>query len=202
MQCRCQSGERTTEIDLLKGFRARPDEPGRAHVVQLLHASANSGIGLHCQFGHEREKSLRLAVEQSHGRQELHHAHGDPIGLRGTDDRAPRQVRANERARLRHDQVRLEQLSAEGCAIQVREGDRYAGDRIFHVRQWRCVARLVLPCLEMHRFRRANADQDAQHLDAGRALCHGGIQTGSTLLDRSEVESGGVGYGLKEIGIR
>ena len=64
------------------------------------------------------------------------------------------------------------------------------------VRQRDCIAGLVLPGLEVHDFGPADAQHDAQNFHIGYPLCQRSIKTGSTLLDKCEVESRRVGDGL------
>ena len=64
-----------------------------------------------------------------------------------------------------HDQVGLEVFGVEGWAVQVGEDEPVGG-----VGERRRVAGFVLPGLEVHRFRRADAEQDAQHFRFRDAL--------------------------------
>ena len=57
-----------------------------------------------------------------------------------------------------------------------------------------------MPDLEVHGLAGSDAEQDAQHLKIGHLLSEAGVQAGAALLDESEVESGGVGNGLKMVG--
>jgi hypothetical protein len=52
------------------------------------------------------------------------------------------------------------------------------------------VAGLVAPGLEMHRLGRADAEQDAQHFDAGDALRQCRIEATAALLDGAEMKCG------------
>lgn len=65
-----------------------------------------------------------------------------------SNDRTNREASIQERARLGHDQVRLEELAAKWRRIQIRECHRYPGHGI-NGSQGRCVARLIRPCLKV-----------------------------------------------------
>lgn len=67
------------------------------------------------------EKFGRLTGEESHRRQEIDDGLCNPIRLGRADDRAGRELAADERARFRHNEIRLEILAAERRRVQVRE---------------------------------------------------------------------------------
>src|SRR5215472_8003899 len=116
--------------------------------------------------------------------------------LRRPDDGDRRELAIQEDRRLRHDQVSLEVLSAKWRLIEVRK----AQPRRRVCYRW-CVARLVVPGLEMHRLSRPDADQDAKNLDTGDPLSEGWVEAGTTLLDSREMESSGIGDEL-QVGCR
>jgi len=69
------------------------------------------------QVTQQLKERRRLADEESHGRQEVHHAQGNALCLSGSNDRTCRELAAEERARLWHDQLSL---------------------KIFAAKRWRC----------------------------------------------------------------
>src|SRR3954447_5413391 len=99
------------------------------------------------------EEIGRLSPEQPHGRQARRRAHGNALGVGEPDDRADRELAIEELRRLGHDPIRLEQRPS---LVQVWERESGGG-----VGQRRSVAGLVLPRLEVHRLRRADAEQYA-----------------------------------------
>ena len=74
--------------------------------------------GVFGEILHEREKCRRLADEESHVGEKLDHALGDAFGFGWANDGARRQLTADERTRLRHDQVGLKILAAKGGAFR------------------------------------------------------------------------------------
>ena len=142
-----------------------------------------------CELGHVRKKRLRLTLEKPHVGEECESAHGGAFRVSRSNDRDNRKTRVQERARLRHDQVRLEELAAEWRRIQIRKRHRYPSHRIDYVRQWWRITCLIRPCLKMHGLGGADADQDAQDFRMGRPLCQRGVEAGATLLDSREVEA-------------
>src|SRR6266581_4658679 len=152
-----------------------------------------------CVFGkvvHESEECRRLADEESHIRQELDHALGDVLCFGRANDGTRRQLSTNERARFRHNQVGLKILAAKRRGIQVRKGDRHAGQWI-HGSLLRCVARLISPGLEMHSLGGTDADQDSKKFRMRCALRHRGIKGGATLFDGRKVETCRIRYDLR-----
>jgi hypothetical protein len=67
-----------------------------------------------CELGHVRKKRRRLADEKPHVGEECESTHGDAFRVRRSNDRNNRKTRVQERARLRHDQVRLESSPPNG----------------------------------------------------------------------------------------
>ncbi len=102
---------------------------------------------------------------------------------------------AQELSWLRHDQVGLQILVALECC-HVREGKSVGG--VGHLGD---VARLVVPHLEVHRLRRADAEQDAQHLHVRNALRERRIEAAAALLDGAEMECGRVDDGEQVVRI-
>src|SRR5438034_6153030 len=123
-----------------------------------------------CQLGHIGKKRLRLADEEPHVGEECESTHGGAFRVRRSNDRNNRKTRVQERARLRHDQVRLEELAAEWRRIQIRKRHRYPSHRIDYVRQWWRISCLIRPCLKMHGLDGAYTDQDSDGFHMGRPL--------------------------------
>lgn len=65
--------------------------------------------------------------------------------------------------------------------------------------QWSGIACFVLPGLEVHDLRPADAEYDLKDFQAGGFLRHPRIQAGAALLDKSKVKSGREGYRLDVI---
>src|SRR4051812_46844415 len=173
-----------TQRERVYGWPRAPLCVRRAIVLVRRFSPTLSGVRSLRERRDAGEELRRLSPEQAHGGQELRRAQGRALGVAGTDDRAARELPIEELRRLGHDPVGLEQRPTR---LQVRERESGGG-----VGQRRSVAGLVLPRLEMHRLRGADADQDAQHLGARRSLCEGGVETRAALLDRAEVEAGRV----------
>src|SRR5215471_4382556 len=100
---------------------------------------------------------------------------------------------------LRHDQIRLEEVGSStgpsvgiDTPIQIWEGKVLA--RVIDVQR---VARFILPGLEVHRFGRTDAQQDAENFEVADLLCERWIQASAALLDESEVETSGESDGLE-----
>src|SRR3954452_3406663 len=144
-----------------------------------------------CQLLEDVKELRWLSDEQSVGGQGLDRAHGRVAGLGGADDRDGRELALQEGRRLRHDQVGLGELAV---GIQVREHQLAVGQR-------RRVPGFVVPGLEMHDLAATDAEQDAQHLPVGDALCQRGVEAGATLLDERKVEAGRIGDRLEVVGI-
>jgi hypothetical protein len=100
-------------------------------------------------------------------------------------DRTYRKRPAEERAWLGHDQIGLEILPAEGRRIEVGKHEIGIGG----IGQRRCVARLVLPGLEVHGFGRADTEQDEQDLWVGDLLGQRRVEAAAALLDGGEIET-------------
>jgi len=66
-----------------------------------------------CELRHVRKKRRRLAYKKPHVGEECKGTRGGAFRVRRSNDRNNRKTRVQERARLRHDQVRLEELAAE-----------------------------------------------------------------------------------------
>src|SRR4029077_1615188 len=139
-----------------------------------------------CELGHVRKKRRRLADEKPHVGEECKSTHGGAIRVRWSNDRNNRKTRVQERARLRHDQVGLEELAAEWRGVQIRKRHRYPSHRIDYVRQWWRITCLIGPCLKMHGLGGSDADQDPQDFRMGGPLCQRGVEAGATLLDGRE----------------
>src|SRR5207302_2249643 len=144
-----------------------------------------------CQILQKLKELRWLAIKKAICREGIACAHGRAHGVCCSDDRARRESSiAQEKRRLGHDQVRLQQVIADidfweyqtGLA-KVSEGPNV-------------VAGLVMPDLEVGRLRRADAEQDAQHFETGHALRQRRIEAAAALLDEGEMKTGSVGDGL------
>jgi hypothetical protein len=90
------------------------------------------------------------------------------------------QGRANEVARLGHDQVRLQRLRLVFSEIH----KRYS-----IVSQRSRIARLIVPNLKVHYLGSTDTQGDFQYFRASYLLAESGVKTGAGLLDKSKVES-------------
>jgi hypothetical protein len=95
------------------------------------------------------EEPLRLAFEKSGRSQERSSPRCSPVCLGRANDRTDRELPTQKRAWLRHDQVGLEVLASKWRTVQV-----WKHQPISRIGQRRCIARLVLPGLKVHRLRR------------------------------------------------
>src|SRR5206468_10514672 len=148
-----------------------------------------------CQLGDIRKKRGRLANKKPHVRQKRESTHGNALGLGWANDRNNGKTSIEERARLGHDQGLVEELVLH---LQIRKSHRNTGYRIDRS-QGRRIARHIRPGLKMHCFRRANADQDSQHLSTRGSLCPPRVEAGATLFNGRKVESGSIGDRLQVI---
>src|SRR5260370_23084302 len=153
------------------------------------------------QLVQEVKECRRLALEQPHIGKKIDHAHRDPFRFGRTNDRTHRKTWTNEWTWLRHNQVGLEIFSAEWRRIQVRKCHRVVVTRV-KGSYLKCIARLVLPGLEVHCFGRADADQNSQDFHVVSPLGHRWIKAVTTLLDGRKMESSRVGDHLKKITVR
>src|SRR5258708_13574453 len=91
-------------------FRASPQKTGTlpptSDFVRILR-----------QMAQQLKEHGRLADEESHGRQEIRHAHGNALRLSGTNDGTWRELPAEEWPRLRHNKIGLKILRAERWGI-------------------------------------------------------------------------------------
>src|ERR1700687_6073608 len=99
--------------------------------------AARCCVSLLCQLRHIRKKRRRLANEKPHVRQKRESTHGNAIGLGRADDRTAREPSPEERTRLWHDQVRLEEFAAKWRRIQIRECHGYPCHWIDSSQGWR-----------------------------------------------------------------
>ena len=136
-----------------------------------------------------------MADEKPHRGQEIDHAHRNALCFGRTNDRTHREIWAEEIARLRHDQVRLEVLPSKGRTVEIRKDQSVRG-----VRQRRRITGLVRPGLKMHGLGGTDADQDSQHFDTAGPLRHRRVEAVATLLDGRKVESRRVGDCLDVVG--
>jgi len=161
-----------------------------ASLKEKLHSSTSGCV---CRFGEAFDKSkklVRLSDEQSIRRQGRHRVHGRAFGGRGTNDRADREVAAEEYRGFRHDHVSFEIFA--GIVRQLRKRHWYAGDRIVNT-HGRSIPGLVVPSLEVAGLGWSDAEQDAQNFNVGHPLRQLRIKTGPALLDKRKMKSGGVG---------
>src|SRR5262252_7931783 len=158
---------------MVGGFRAPasfPPAPGpKDHVREFARfaGSAMSGVGFLREFLQQSEKSLRLADEQSHVGEELHHPLGDVFRFGGPYYRARWQLPADERAWFGHDQVGLKILATKRRSIQVWKCNRDSGHWVYRG-QRRRITCLIRPGLKVHGFGGPDADQDTQNF---RMIC-------------------------------
>ena len=115
-------------------------------------------VRLRCQLLHEMKERAGLANEKSVRGECGKSSHGRALRCRGSDDRTRRKTSAQERRRLRHDQISLKILSTQRRAVQVWKGRRNSSDGIHGGPGWR-IAGFVAPGLEVSRsqFRRCSA---------------------------------------------
>jgi len=88
-------------------------EPESTAVRRANSSPPSRFIRIFGQITQQLNERWRLADEESHSRQEIHHAHRDTLGLRGANDRTWREVSTEEWAWLRHDQVGLKVLATK-----------------------------------------------------------------------------------------
>src|SRR2546429_8914105 len=87
----------------------------------LSFAFASGRVCLFGQITQKREKCWRLPNKKAHGRQEIECASRRACSVGRTNNGARRQTLAQEYGWFRHDQVRLEILSAKRRGIEVRK---------------------------------------------------------------------------------
>src|SRR5260370_33792868 len=75
------------------------------HCCGSFLSPTSSFIRVLCKVLHKREECRRLADEQAHGSQEIDHSHGDSFSLSRPNYGTPRQIGADKRARLGHDEI-------------------------------------------------------------------------------------------------
>ena len=90
-------------------------------MSRLSLAFASGHVCLFGQITQKREKCWRLPNKKSHGRQEFESGRRRSCSLRRTNNGAHRQSPAQEHGWFRHDQVRLEILSAKRRGIEARK---------------------------------------------------------------------------------
>ena len=78
-------------------------------------------ISIFCQIHQELEELFGLANKETHCCQEPDCSHGNAFGFSWSNDRTHRQLSTEERTRLRHDQICLKSLPAEGRRVEIRE---------------------------------------------------------------------------------
>ena len=149
----------------------------------------------------ELEKRRRLTDKQYDVRQKVHRTRGYAVRGRRTNNRTPWQLAAQERTRLRHNQIgsgtalrQTEQHSDRGRSSQTPQSPDRPRSAAAHSLPYP-------PSLKVHRFRRPNADQDPQYFHTRRPLRHRGIQAVPSLLDGRDMDSGGVRDRLQRVGV-
>src|SRR5206468_11003952 len=90
-------------------------------LSRLSFAFASGRVCLFGQITQKREKCWRLPNKKAHGRQEIECASRRAGTVGRTNNGARRQTLAQEYGWFRHDQVRLEILSAKRRGIEVRK---------------------------------------------------------------------------------
>src|SRR5260370_24226998 len=156
-------------VSRTRSFRCHGINSPETRSAQLFTRRLELATGVVRVFGQitqERKELLRLAHEESAGREELGGPDCSPLCVGWANDRACRELPAEEYGGFRHDQVGLEVLSAERSGIEVRKYQR----RIFGVGQSRCIASLVLPRLKVHGLSWAYAEHNSQDLHIGYSL--------------------------------
>ena len=103
-----------------------------------------------CQIAQHFKKRRRLADEKPVRGKRLDCSHCSPFCFGWTNDRTHRELSAEERAWLRHDQIGLEILPAERRRVKVRKRQ----SRVLRVgqgsdRRRHCCPRFVMPNLEV-----------------------------------------------------
>src|SRR6267142_2481507 len=93
----------------------------RRSMSRLSLAFASGHVCLFGQITQKREKCWRLPNKKSHGRQEFESGRRRSCSRCRTNNGAHRQSPAQEHGWFRHDQVRLEILSAKWSGIEVRK---------------------------------------------------------------------------------
>jgi len=109
---------------------------------------ASGVVRVLCQILQEFKERWRLANEKPIGRQGLECSHCGPLCLGRANDRTYRELSAEERARLGHDQVSLKILPAEWRGVEVRKHQA-----ISRIGQSRGIARLDPPGLQKKFYR-------------------------------------------------
>ena len=94
---------------------------------------------------------------------------------------------------LRHDQAGREVLASKWRRVQVWKHQSVRGVGQRSQRPRHRSTRLVTPSLKVHRFRRADTQQDAQHLFISDPLRQRWVETGATLFDRAKMKGRCVG---------
>src|SRR6202051_1236209 len=143
------------------------------------------------QFG----KLWRLTCEELICNEPVDGAYGINLPWRRRPDhRAKWEIRTNEFARNREDQVRLEELI--GRHVEVRK--RQTAHRIAQRSDWRLhpVARKINPLQEVADLVATNAECDVEDLGAGYFSAERRIQARTSLFNETEVEGSGVGNRL------
>ena len=169
-------------------------------ILRLRLLVALCGVRCRGQIAQECEERLRLANEESHGRQKLDRACGYSRRLRRTDYRTHRQSGADKWARFWQDQVCLEHppdcgTSGPGvgidAAVEIGECQSIGG-----VGERGHITIHFGPGLKMNELNRPHADEESQHLHARRPLCQRQAQTAAALFNRRDMEGRRVGDGL------
>ena len=153
------------------------------------------------QGSQELKKLRRLTDEKPVVGKRLDRSPGRPPRLGRTNDRTRGELPAQKHSWLGHDQVGLEVFASKRGSVQVGERHTHTCHGIDHVGQDHGVARLVVPRLEVTDLGAADAEQYAQCFDAVGALGELRIEARPALFDKGEMEAGGVGDGLDEIGV-
>src|SRR5260370_20587253 len=159
-----------------------------------LVSPAAGSIGREGERVQGREELVALAAEQSRVGQPGGGGHGAGVGRgRRTNYRAERQIRTNELARRGHDLVGISRAGDVNPVWGLGGGDgKLRKQRASSGRNRRRVPRFVLPKLEVLDFCPADAGHDSDDFETRRLRENRVVKTRATLLDRREVEAGGI----------
>ena len=181
------------------------DRHGHLGSALIGIALSRSRICFACQLSYQVKEPVGLADEQPVGREGFYSRHRTACLYRGRpNDRNFREIPAEERAWLGHDQIGLEVLPTKGRCIEVWKHETAIGQGSH--RRLNPVASFVVPGLEVGGLGRADAQQDSQDLWMGYPLRQGRVEAAAALLDKAEMECRRVGDGLdvvrrSEVGI-
>jgi hypothetical protein len=158
-------------------------------------SASESAVGGPCQIIHRREEAAALTGEETGAHQAIERG-GGSWSFRGgrPDNGTLRQLRGDELAWFRHDQVFLpEFITFKGLHV----GEAHTG----HADLGR-VSSLIMPDGEMVYFRTSDPQKDLEDGEIGNLQGERRVKVGATLLNRPEMKRSGVGNRLGLIGTR